>query len=73
MQKDIHFETLTIDDAMDFSFHYNSNVNVALSIHTENEIIYLLSGDLFLLVNEETYHMKPGDIALINAFEPMRF
>ncbi|GBG07829.1 putative AraC family transcriptional regulator [Paenibacillus agaridevorans] len=44
------------------------------SIHAHNtyEIYYLYAGERFLYLNQTTYHLKKGDLVLINAYDRHR-
>lgn len=60
--------------------HYDKNIKLFLTpltavfvdvhIHDEMEVICVLKGDMHVLVNNQKYHLNPGDIIIINAFEP---
>lgn len=49
---------------------YGKAGNMDMHIHDEMEILCVLSGDMYVLVNHNKYHLHTDDMIVINEFEP---
>lgn len=67
--------TVLQEDICDFRMRYdkingNSNLNMSKNhYHRTYEIYYQLNGEKYYFIKDKTYHIKSGDIVLINSYD----